>query len=177
MTRDYVSVKPEISLLECARIMVKKHVGSLILQHDNFLKGIITEKDIIWALTKKSGKGLDKIKCKDIAPRKLVTIKPSADLISAIKLMQKSKFRRLPVLAKGKIVGILTLKDILRIEPALFDIACSRNLLGIKEEDEKFERKKAPGNFDFGVCEVCAREGLVEKVDNKMLCESCVDKM
>ena len=177
MTRVFVSVKPETNLLECAKLMVKKHVGSLILEKDGYLKGLITEKDIIWAFTKKTKKELSHVKCSDIAPRKITTIKPSADLLSAIKLMQRSKFRRLPVVVKDRLVGILTLKDILRIEPALFDIACSRGLIGVREESEKMERKKSPGNFDYGACEKCGREDLLEEVDGKVLCQKCIDEI
>lgn len=177
MTKDYVSVKPETTLLECAKIMMKKRVGSLILQEKDILKGIITEKDIIWALTKKSQKDLSRIKCSDISPKKLTTIKPGADLMTAIKLMQKSKFRRLPVVVQGKLVGLLTLKDILRIEPDLFDIACNKNLFEIKEEKTKMERKNSPGASGFGECEECGKEGMLEKVDSRMLCDECVKKM
>jgi CBS domain-containing protein len=177
MTREYISVKPDTSLLDCAKTMVKKRVGSLILQEKDVLKGIITEKDIIWALTKKSQKDLSKIKCSDISPRKLTTIKPAADLMTAIKLMQKSKFRRLPVAVEGKLVGLLTLKDILRIEPDLFDIACNRNLFEIKEEKTKLKRKDSPGNSDFGECEECGNEAMREKVDSRLLCQDCLEKI
>jgi signal-transduction protein with cAMP-binding, CBS, and nucleotidyltransferase domain len=157
--------------------MVKKRVGSLILEEKGILKGIITEKDIIWALTKKSQKDLNKIKCSDISPRKLTTIKPNADLMTAIKLMQKSKFRRLPVVVKERLVGLLTLKDILRIEPALFEIACGHNSLEIKEERDKLKRKDHQGKFDFGLCENCGKEDFLETTDGRLLCEDCIEKM
>lgn len=177
MTREFVSVNPHTSLLECAKIMMKKRVGSLILEEKENLRGIITEKDIIWALTKKSQKELGKIKCSDISPRKMTTIKPAADLMTALKLMQRSKFRRLPVVVKGKIVGLLTLKDILRIEPDLFDIACNKNLLEIKEEKTKLKRKDFPGSSSFGICEECGQETMLEKLDSRFLCADCVDKI
>lgn len=177
MTRELVSVKPELSLLECARVMVRKRVGNLVIEEEGTLKGIITEKDIIWALTKKGQKDLTKIKASDISPRKLTTIKPNADLISAIKLMQKSKFRRLPVVVKNKLVGMLTLKDILRIEPALFEIAQGHSSWQIKEETDKLKRKQHPGKFDFGLCEQCGNQDFLESIDNRLLCESCIEKM
>ena len=177
MTRELISIDPKTSLLECAKIMMKKRVGSLILKEKDSLKGIITEKDIIWAITKKGQKDLTKIKCSDISPKKLTTIKPQADLMQAIKVMQKSKFRRLPVVIKNKLVGMLTLKDILRIEPALFEIACGHSTWQIKEEDDKLKRKENPGNFNYGVCEECGTETMVSKVDNKQMCENCIEKM
>jgi len=177
MTRDFISISPDISVLECARKMVKNHVGSLIIQNKGELKGIITEKDIIWALTKKEKKDLSKIKCLDITSRKIVTIRPDVDLIDALQRMKKTKFRRLPVIVKNKVIGLLTLKDILRIEPDLFDIACATNALQIREEDEKMERKESPKSFSVGICEECGSSDILYKVDGALICESCSDKM
>jgi len=179
MTRDFISVNPDVSLLDCVRTMVKKRVGSLVLQKEGTLKGLITEKDILWAVTKKSGKDLYKIKCSEISPRKIVTIKPSVDLMNAIKVMQKSKFRRLPVVIKNKLVGMLTLKDILRVEPALFEIAAGHYSLQIKEQEEKMKRKEAgeESNYKYGLCQECGREALLEDIDGAYLCKHCTDEM
>jgi hypothetical protein len=91
--------------------------------------------------------------------------------------MQKSKFKKLPVTINKKVIGILSLNDILRIEPALFELAQSNNLLEIKEESEKFKRKKHPEQYNLGICEECGNEDLLEKIDGIMLCETCRDKM
>jgi len=115
MTRDFVSAKPDISVLQAIKLMVKKRVGSLILEEKNILKGILTEKDILWALSKKnSKKDLSKINAIEICTKKITTIKPSADIVDAIRLMRKAKFRRLPVTIKKRVIGLLTEKDILR---------------------------------------------------------------
>jgi CBS domain-containing protein len=44
MTRNYISVNPDISLRQAAKIMIKKRVGSLVLEQEGKLKGLITEK-------------------------------------------------------------------------------------------------------------------------------------
>ena len=175
MTREYISVKPEVSILDCAKKMVKKRVGSLILEEKSQLKGIITEGDIIWALTKKSRKELGRIKASEIAPKKLVTIKPSADLYDALQKMKKTKYRWLPVTVNKNIIGFLTMKDILRIEPSLFETASE--IMQIKEESEKLKRAKAGESFREGLCEECGEFGLLYKIDNRTICEACRDNM
>lgn len=176
MTRNFISVKPETPLIDCAKEMMKKRVGSLILRENNKLKGIITEKDIIWAMTKKSRKDLKDIRAREIAPRKLITIKPSADLYDALQKMKKHKFRRLPVIIKGNVIGILTLKDVLRIEPALFETASE--IMQIKEESEKLKRLKPGVTWKKeGPCEECGDYALLYKVDNRLLCEGCSEAM
>lgn len=175
MTRNFISVKPDTSILDCAKKMVKKRVGSLILKEENKLRGIITEGDIIWAMTKKSRKDLEKIKASTIAPKKLVTIKPSADLYQALQKMKRTKYRWLPVTTKGNIIGFLTLKDVLRIEPSLFDTVSE--IMQIREESKKLKRRKEGVSFKDGVCEECGNFDLLYKVDNRTMCEDCRDAM
>src|SRR3989344_7273458 len=172
MTRDFVSAKPDISVLQAAKFMVKKRVGSLVLEENDILKGILTEGDIMWALSKKhSRKELSKVKAIEICTRKITTIKPSADIYDAMKLMRKAKFRRLPVTIKKRVIGLLTQKDILRIQPDLFDMV--RENYAIKEEAEKMKRVKSAESFKEGVCEECGNFDILYNVDGELICESC----
>ena len=159
--------------------MIKKKVGSLIIEEKNELKGILTERDIIWAIAKKSVRDLKKIKAKEIANRKVVTIKPSADLFEALQKMKKSKYRWLPVMVKGKVIGLLTIKDILAIEPDLFEIAQSHEIFQIREENEKLKRRKSREKgkawSSEGVCEECGNFGLLYKSNGQSICEGCME--
>ncbi len=175
MTRNFVFVKPDTSLINCAKKMMKHRVGSLLLVENKNLKGIITEKDIVWALTKKP-KNLDKISANDITPKKLSTIKPSATIDEAIQRMKKMKFRRLPVTVNGNVIGILTLKDILKIEPDFLHQDYF-NLADIRELSEKMKRKENPSKFIEGLCEECGNTDLLYKTDGRLICESCIDEM
>lgn len=170
MTRDFVSAKPEIPVLSAVKLMVKKRVGSLVLEENGFLKGILTEKDIMWALSKQ--KDLSDIKAGEICSRKITTIKPSADIYDAIMLMRKKKFRRLPVTVDKKVIGYLTLKDVLRIQPELFEIA--REGYHIRWP-AKQKTEKAPTAVREGVCEECENFDILYESDGKMLCEDCRD--
>jgi len=175
MTRNFVSVNPNTNLVECAREMMKKRVGSLILKEGQKLVGILTEKDIIWAMTKKGAKSLNKIKAGDIASKKIATIKPSSDLYEALERMKKLKFRRLPVTVDGNVIGMLTLKDVLRIEPSLFsDI---NKVEQIREESEKLSRMKGEKWVKDGVCEECGNFDILYKIDNRLMCLACKEAM
>ncbi len=56
MTREPVSVKPDTNLLECARKIINKKVGSLLIIDGKRLAGFVSQSDILWALVKKSKK-------------------------------------------------------------------------------------------------------------------------
>lgn len=168
MTQSFVSAKPEIPVLSAVKLMVKKRVGSLVLEENGFLRGILTEKDIMWALSKQ--KDLSNVRAVEICSRKLTTIKPSADIYDAIILMRKKKFRRLPVTVNKKVIGYLTLKDILRIQPELFEIA--KEGYHIRWPVNKKTGKK-PSAVKEGVCEECENFDILYEQDGKMLCEDC----
>jgi len=164
MARNFISAKTNISLLAAVDLMVKKRVGSLIIEEEGILRGILTEKDIMWALSKK--KDLTGIKAIDICTRKITTIKPSADVYDAVRLMKKVKFRRLPVTIKKRVIGYLTLKDILRIQPELFEIA-----------REGYKRKEVGRVIREGICENCEKFELLYNYGGKLLCEECGEKV
>lgn len=174
MTRNFISVKPDASLIDCAKEMIRKRVGSVVLKDDKKLVGLLTEKDIIWAITKKGQKDLSRIKAADIASRKVATIKPSANLAEALQRMKKLKFRRLPVVVNGNVIGMLTLKDVLRIEPTLFSNL--GELEKIKEESEKLERLKSKFTKE-GICEECGNVDILYKIDNRLICGACREAM
>lgn len=175
MTRNFVAVSPTATLTECAREMTKKRVGSLILKEGQKLVGLLTEKDIIWAITKTGNKNLGNIQARDVASKKVTTIKPGADLYEALQRMKKLKFRRLPVVVEGNVLGMLTLKDVMRIEPSLFaDINFAEK---IKEESDKLKRAKGERWIKEGMCEECGNFNILYSVDNRLICEPCKDNM
>ena len=177
MTRNFVHVKPETTILDCAKKMIKNRVGSIVIKEGNILHGILTEKDIIWALTKKSNKGLETISAKDIARKKIITVKPESTIDSALDKMNKFKIRRMPVISNQKIIGYVTLKDIVKFMPGVFE--SSREFERIKEETEKMQRSESAlkGIFHESPCEECGNYDILESVDGRMICESCKDEM
>jgi len=162
MARNFISTKLETPVLDAVKLMVKKRIGSLIVVEKGFLRGMLTEKDIIWALSKKHD--LEGVKVGDICTRKITTIKPSADIYDAVKIMKRVKFRRMPVTINKKVIGYLTLKDILKIQPELFQIA---------KEGYALKGETVFENVEEGVCEECERFDLLYSVDGKLLCERC----
>jgi len=172
MTRNFIHVAPDTDLRKCAKTMIKKRVGSLIIKEGDKLKGILTEKDIVWAVVKKSKKDLKNIKAKDLMKRKVVTIKPSADITDAMQKFRKKKIRRLPVVEMGKIIGFITSKDILKMDPGLFQMIAET--IKIKEETIKLKRQKALRKQ--GICEECGEFGILYKSEAQAVCETCYSK-
>lgn len=139
MTRDPVTVPPETTLYDCAKKMVRKNVGSVLLVEKNRLRGILTEQDILWAMIKQSRKALKDIVAIEISPKKIATTRPEVTLREAIEKMKQFKFERLPVLHKKELAGMLTVRDILSFYPEAYTEI--EEFKQIREFDEKIKRK------------------------------------
>ena len=174
MTRKFVSASPFDSLQKCAKIIAKERVNSLLITNKKRLLGILTARDILWAITKSPSVNLKNIKAIDIATRKVAVIKPSADISEALKKMKSLNFRRLPVLSKGEVIGILTLKDILAIEPEIYGEI--QELMDLREKKENLEI-----NFnsfpEAGLCQNCGAFSELINIEDKLLCPDCRDEL
>lgn len=173
MTREPVTVFQDSNLLECAKKMVKRNVSSVIITDKKRLKGFISQRDILWAITKKANIDLTKIKAIDISPKKIAVISPNCTIREAIDKMNKLKFERLPVIFENELVGVVTVKDILNVNPEIYPEL--EEFTKIKEESEKLKRIKEAERRRQGVCEECGREGILFKVNGALVCESCRD--
>lgn len=169
MTRQPFYVTSKTTLAECAHLMREKGVGSLLVKDENDLRGILTEQDIV-----RKGMALHKtpaeIAAEDIMEQRLVTISGTEDIFEAINVMKKHDIRHLPVTGNGELHGFLTLKDILKIEPELFELMVDR--LDIREEELKPVFRQRPNE---GICQTCGEyaEELQQEQEGNLICPDC----
>jgi len=177
MTREPLTVKPDASLLDCIKKMSKKRINSVLIVDKKKLIGLISSRDVFWALTKKSQGDLKDIKAMDISPKKLATIKPSEDVKFAWEKMKKFKFERLPVIHEGNLVGLITLKDILNFHPEMYPEL--EEFEKIKERTAKLKRVKSKerASMTEGICEECGNHDLLYRFNGRLICESCRDSL
>ena len=171
MTREPVTVSPTTNLLDCAKIMVKKGVGSLVIVDKKRLVGFISQKDILWALTKNPKGDLTKVKAIEISPKKIAIIKPDSIVKDVIEKMNRLKFERLPVVHEGILVGVITAKDILNFHPEVYPEI--EEFAKIREESEKLRRIKEAEKKREGICEECGNQGILFRYNGMLVCESC----
>jgi len=111
MTTEVVSAYTSAKISDAIDIMVKHKVGGLpVVDEESRVWAIVTERDIITIF----GGMISGAKVSDLMSKKVVTATPKTSLLEAEKRMIKNGFRRLPIVSKGKLVGIVTVMDILR---------------------------------------------------------------
>lgn len=178
MTRDPFKIKPESTLKECIKEMVKKNAGSLLLVEDKVLLGMISYNDILWALVKRSPQELEKIKAIDISPRKTETIRPGASITEAINKLKGSKIGKLPVIQNNELVGIITIKDVLSFKPEIYPEL--EEFSRIREESAKMKRirraERGKPIIEEGICEECGNQEMLYRFNGTLICDYCMSK-
>lgn len=113
MEKSVVILDESTSVSAAAEIMKTKGISSILVKdhHSDKIKGIVTERDILYRVVAE-GKGTFKVSIGSIMSSPLVTIEKETQCIEAITIMRKKGLRRLPVIDKEKIVGIVTLMSL-----------------------------------------------------------------
>src|SRR4030043_1823914 len=125
-----------------ARLMDENEVGAVVVTNkEGKPLGIITEKDLVIRVLSKN-LAPDAVKAKEIMTTPLVTIEPEATISDAARRMTRLDIRRLGVIYKGNLLGIISSKDILGVMPELIEIMQERSR--IEGEARHGETEEAP---------------------------------
>ncbi|TAL48354.1 CBS domain-containing protein [archaeon] len=104
-------VRSSTTVAEAAVIMDSKQIGSVLIEENGKIAGIMTERDILRKVVAK-GRDPKMLTVKDMMSQPLITIDSDATLDVASKIMEQHGIRRLVVIEKGTIVGIITTRDV-----------------------------------------------------------------
>ena len=173
MTSTLYTIFYDQTAEEAAKAMLDNRAGSLIVKpRENELKpiGIITERDLVIRVLSKNLVP-DAIKAKEIMTSPLVTIQPEATISEAARRMSRLDIRRLGVVYKGNLVGLISSRDVLSVMPELIEIIQERTRLEDAAQVEETEDEEKPIS---GYCDRCGvfSENLKD-VDGQNLCEDC----
>jgi CBS domain-containing protein len=116
MSDALVTMSSSSSLAEAASVMSQKRVGSVLIMDGDRLAGILTERDIVRAISNDIGAPRDEIAHWMTAAPKTVEVDTSLD--AARDLMDSTHIRHLPVTNGGRLVGMLSMRDLIKIGAA-----------------------------------------------------------
>ena len=112
MSRDLLSVEPGVSLTEVAKRMVAKDVGAVLVNEGDRLVGILTERDVLRAVAE----GIEPdTTVADWMTRDPDTLEQDESTEHAAVLMIHGGFRHLPVMENDEVVGMLSIRDLMRV--------------------------------------------------------------
>lgn len=124
MVKSVVTIESDKSVKEAAKRMNLYEIGCLIVVDKGKVVGILTERDILTKVVETS-RNARKTKVSKIMSTKLVVGAPDMDVVDAARMMLQKKIKKLPVVIDSKLVGLVTLTDIVRtvrMEPGMMNV-------------------------------------------------------
>ena len=110
---EVVTIEPTATLAAVVRILVRQRIGALLVTGaDHRIVGIISERDVVRAFAK-DGARLADMHVRDLMTREVTTCALDTPMVEAEKLMNKRRVRHLPVVDSGKLVGMLSIRDVM----------------------------------------------------------------
>jgi len=112
--REVVTIEPAASVANAAKLLAERRIGAvLVCGADRRLVGIVSERDIVHALAARGAEALNEPISQSMT-RKVVTCNESETIGSIMERMTKGKFRHVPVIDQGRLVGIVSIGDVVK---------------------------------------------------------------
>lgn len=163
MTSKVLTIGPNATVAAAAKRMAEHSVGSVVVVDGKKPVGILTERDLLMKVVSVDAKP-SKVLVKKVMSSPVTTINPDADVAEAARIMARNKIRRLPVVEKGRLIGIITTADITAVSPEIIEASAAE---AVPQEE-----------IEESVCEQCGEVTTALYEFNGMwVCENCRDTM
>jgi CBS domain-containing protein len=171
MSSPVVTINESATANKAAVLMTKDDFGCIIVTNkEGKPLGIITERDLVVRVLAKNVKP-DAMKAKNVMTSPLITIEPDETISEAARRMSRLNIRRLGVVYKEQLVGIVSSKDILAVMPELIETIQERAIMEGENRAEEAEEEPAPL---AGYCDRCGGwSDDLKEVNGEFLCEDC----
>ena len=111
--RNVVTTSAKVTLADIAATLSEKRIGAVVVMEMDAIKGIVSERDIVRAVAKNGGAGLQ-MSAAEWMTSKVVTCRLQDTINDVMQKMTSGRFRHLPVVENGKLVGIVSIGDVVK---------------------------------------------------------------
>lgn len=169
MSSPVITLSKDSPVVEAAKMMKELHVGSIVILDGNGNPiGIVTKTDIVDRVLAEN-KNSSNVQVGEIMSTPLITVDATAKIQDAAKLMRNKRVTRLVVIYKGKLAGLVSTRDLLRVTPELIDILSEKAMI---EKGELTSGKRSP---IIGYCDGCGQwSDSLEEIDGEFYCPDCL---
>lgn len=168
MSTRPVTVPSSLTVREASKVMRDRDIGSLLVMEDLVLVGILTAEDVVARVAAIGAS--PELPVGQIMSTDIVDISPEADIYEAMVVMREHDVLHLPVrdVQEKRLLGYLTFKDVLRIEPQLFEL--------MEEKAELAGHDRKTPERREGYCEECGNYATeLTRRREKLLCQYCAE--
>ena len=110
-TRPVIKVTPELSVLEAIKVLASENIGAAIVMSGDRLAGILSERDYTRKVILK-GRSSDSTRVEEIMTANVVVVSPRTKTRDCMALMTEKNIRHLPVVDEGRVIGMVSIRDI-----------------------------------------------------------------
>ncbi len=121
MATEVITIDENASVREAAKLMSEKNVGCLVVLRDSEPVGIITERDILVRVVAE-GKDPDAVRVGWVMSSPIIKGRPDMTIEEAARLMTSKRIKKLPIFEGGRLVGIITLTDLVSAQPYVLEM-------------------------------------------------------
>src|SRR5664279_4615881 len=107
------SVEPETKLSAAVKILAERKIGAVLAMSKGHIEGILSERDIVRVLGERGAGVLDE-PVSAVMTRKVVSCKPADTVAAIMEMMTMGKFRHLPVIEGERVVGLISIGDVVK---------------------------------------------------------------
>jgi CBS domain-containing protein len=110
---DILSVEPEAKLSAAVKLLGERKIGAVLVTSKGRIEGILSERDIVRVLSERGAGVLDE-PVSEVMTRKVIHCRQSDTVGAIMEMMTTGKFRHLPVLEGERVVGLISIGDIVK---------------------------------------------------------------
>ncbi|MDQ7029953.1 MAG: CBS domain-containing protein, partial [Ardenticatenia bacterium] len=118
---NVITVRPHQTVREAVRLLAYHNIGALVVVDEASRPvGIISERDIVRAAARHEDRDISVMQVADIMTSNLITGTPQDDVHSVAHTMTERRFRHLPIVEEGRLVGIVSIGDVVKAQRDLY---------------------------------------------------------
>lgn len=118
---DVITIRPHQAVREAVRLLARHNIGALVVVDEAGRPvGIISERDIVRAAARHEDRDVCAMLVEEIMTRDVVTGTPQDDVHSVAHTMTERRFRHLPIVEEGRLVGIVSIGDVVKAQRDLY---------------------------------------------------------
>jgi CBS domain-containing protein len=111
--RQVFAIAPAAAVLEAIRLMAERHVGALLVMEGETLRGIVSERDYARKVILMGRSSAD-TPVRDIMTAAVITVQPETAVEECMQVMTERRVRHLPVVEGGRVVGMVSIGDLVK---------------------------------------------------------------
>ncbi len=115
-----VHITPDVTLAAAVKLLAERRIGAVLVMSGHTLDGILSERDIVRVISERGADALAE-PVGNVMTRKVINCKPADTVAEIMEKMTSGKFRHLPVMHEDRIVGLISIGDVVKTRVQEFE--------------------------------------------------------